>query len=122
MKIGVVGSGVVAQQLGLGLIKLGHEVKLGTRDVSKLNEWKKQAGGKASAGSNEEAAKFGDLILLATGWAGTENAINLAGKSNFSGKTVIDVTNPLDFSKGSPPRLDASPGNSGGEKSSKMAP
>lgn len=46
MKIGVVGSGVVAQQLGLGLIKLGHEVKLGTRDVSKLNEWKKQAGGK----------------------------------------------------------------------------
>ena len=116
MKIGIIGSGVVAQQLGLGLIKLGNEVKLGTRDTSKLNEWKQQAGNKASVGSNEDAAKFGELIVLATGWAGTENAIKLAGKQNFDGKIVMDVTNPLDFSKGTPPRLDASPANSGGEK------
>jgi 8-hydroxy-5-deazaflavin:NADPH oxidoreductase len=122
MKIGIIGSGVVGQQLGLGLIKLGHEVKLGTREVTKLNEWKQKAGGKALAGSNEDAAKFGELIVLATNWAGTENAINLAGKSNFKGKIVMDVTNPLDFSKGSPPQIDASPGNSGGEKVQKWLP
>ena len=116
MKIGIIGSGIVAQQLGLGLTRLSHEVKLGTRDVSKLEEWKKQAGIKASVGSNEDAAKFGELIVLATGWAGTENALNLAGKQNFAGKIVMDVTNPLDFSKGTPPRMDASPGDSGGEK------
>ncbi len=100
MRIGIIGSGIVAQQLGLGLTRLSHEVKLGTRDVSKLEEWKKQAGIKASVGSNEDAAKFGELIVLATGWAGTENALNLAGKQNFAGKIVMDVTNPLDFSKG----------------------
>ncbi len=122
MKIGIIGSGVVGRQLGLGFIKLGHEVKLGTRDVSKLDEWKNEAGGKASAGSNEEAAKFGEIIVLATGWAGTENALNLAGKKNFTGKIVIDVTNPLDHSKGGPPRLDASPGNSAGEKIQKWLP
>ena len=44
MNIGIIGSGVVGQQLGLGLSRLGHEVKIGTRDPSKLNDWLKQAG------------------------------------------------------------------------------
>ncbi len=116
MKIGIIGSAVVGQQLGIGLSRLGHEVKIGTRDPSKLSEWTKQAGTKATAGTNEEAAKFGELIFLATGWEGTESAIKLAGKKNFAGKIVVDVTNPLIHSKGRPPGLDASPGNSGGEK------
>ncbi len=116
MKIGIIGSGVVGQQLGLGLSRLEHKVMIGTRDVSKLNDWLKEAGENASAGSNIEAAKFGELIVIATGWEGTENAINLSGKENFAGKIVIDVTNPLKHSKGGPPHLDASPGNSGGEK------
>ena len=122
MKIGIIGSGIVGQQLGNGFLRLGHEVKIGNREPSKLSEWLKQAGEKASAGSNKEAAGFGELIVLATGWAGTENAISISGKENFAGKTVIDVTNPLDFSKGSPPQLDASPGNSGGEKVQRWLP
>ncbi len=116
MKIGIIGSGVVGQQLGIGLSKLGHEVMIGSRDVSKLSDWKNKSGEKASAGSNEDAAKFGEMMVIATGWGGTENALNLAGKKNFTGKIVVDVTNPLDFSKGAPPRLDASPGNSGGRE------
>jgi predicted dinucleotide-binding enzyme len=122
MKIGIIGSGVVGQQLGLGFSRLGHTVKIGTRDGSKLSDWLKLAGKNASAGNNKDAAEFGELIVLATGWAGTENAINLSGKENFAGKIVIDVTNPLDFSKGAPPRLDASPENSGGEKVQKWLP
>jgi predicted dinucleotide-binding enzyme len=116
MKVGILGSGMVAQQLGNGFLRIGDEVKLGTRDSSKLTDWLKQAGNKASVGSFEDAAKFGEILVLATFWAGTENVIKMAGKNNFSGKTVIDVTNPLDFSQGTPPRFDAGVGNSGGER------
>ena len=105
MKIGIIGSGTVGKQLGLGLTRIGNEVKIGTRDESKLNDWKKEAGTKAFVGSNEDAAKFGEIIILATAWSGTENAILIAGKENFSGKVLIDVTNPLDFSQGSPPKI-----------------
>ena len=102
MKIGILGSGVVGQTLGIGLVSQGHEVKLGTRDPSKLKEWLSKVGNKASAGSFSDAAKFGEAVFIATLWLGTENAINLAGKPNFVGKIVVDVTNPLDFSNGKP--------------------
>jgi predicted dinucleotide-binding enzyme len=115
MKIGIIGSGVVGQQLGIGFTRGGNEVMVGTRDKSKLNDWKKNAGAKALLGSDEEAAKFGDIIVLATAWSGTENAISLAGKENFAGKILIDVTNPLDFSQGSPPKIAVSFDNSGAQ-------
>ena len=105
-KIGILGSGTVAQQLGLGFLKNGSQVKLGTREPAKLAEWLKATGPNASAGSLVEAAKFGDLLVIATKWEGTRNAISMAGKENFAGKTVIDVTNPLEFgAEGTPPKL-----------------
>jgi NADPH-dependent F420 reductase len=122
MKIGILGSGVVGQQLGLGLIRLGHDVMIGTRNPDKLNEWKNNAGIKASVGSFDEAAKSGYVIVLATRWEGTKNTIEMAGNSNFSGKILIDVTNPLDFSKGFPPGMDASFGNSAGEQIQRWLP
>ena len=106
----------MGQQLGFGFLKQGHNVKLGTRDSSKLEDWLKEAGDKASVGTTAEAAKFGDIIIIATGWVGTESAINSAGKENFKGKIVIDVTNPLDFSEGTPPKMTSVQGNSGGER------
>jgi predicted dinucleotide-binding enzyme len=101
MKVGIIGSGMVGQQLGFGFMKSGHEVMIGTRDPEKLAEWKKQAGEKGSVGSFADAAKFGEIIALATLWDNdaAKNAINLAGKQNFKGKTVIDITNPLLFEK-----------------------
>ena len=57
---------------------------------------------RASAGTFEETAKFGDLIVLATHGAATVHAIELAGKSNFDHKVIIDATNPLEFSGGKP--------------------
>lgn len=116
MKIGILGSGTVGQQLANGFLRTGNEVKIGTRDASKLNDWLKNAGQKASIGSFAEAAGFGDIIILATSWAGTENAVELAGKNNFKNKIVVDVTNPLDFSNGAPPKLDSSFGHSAGER------
>jgi predicted dinucleotide-binding enzyme len=122
MKIGIIGSGVVGQQLGLGFIRTDHEIKIGTRDTSKLSDWQKNAGTKGSSGSFEEAASFGELIVLCTLWDGTKNAIDLAGTNNFTGKILIDVTNPLDFSKGSPPILASAFRNSGGEQVQKWLP
>ena len=61
--------------------------------------------GKALSGTFAEAASFGEMIVIATSWDGTSNAIKMADPKNFAGKVVIDVTNPLDFSKGMPPRL-----------------
>ena len=120
MNFGILGSGTVGQQLGLGLIRIGHNVKIGTRDTTKLKDWIIQAGPKGSAGTFNDAAKFGEQLVLATNWAGLFNAINMAGKENFSNKIIIDVTNPLDFSQGSVPRIGVLPGNSGGEQIQKM--
>lgn len=103
MKIGILGSGVVAQTLGTGLMAQGHDVKLGTRDPAKLAEWSK-ANSRASVGSFADAAKFGEAIFIATLGVGTENAVNTAGRENFRGKIVVDVTNPLDFSE-MPPKM-----------------
>jgi len=115
MTVGIIGSGNVGQQLALGFLKLGYEVKIGTRDANKLNDWLKTAGLKASVGNFDQSASFGDLIVIATSWSGAESAINLAGRENFKNKIVVDVTNPLDFSQGVPPKFMASMGNSAGE-------
>ena len=112
MRIGIIGSGDVGRRLADGLLQLGHQVKIGTRDTSKKEvvEWideHRKKGGKesenASVGSFAEAALFGDnLVVLSTSWSGTANAIQMAGPSNMSGKVIIDTTNPLDFSQGLP--------------------
>ncbi|HET7789803.1 MAG TPA: NAD(P)-binding domain-containing protein [Gemmatimonadales bacterium] len=122
MKIGILGSGDVAKALAKGFAGRGDEVKLGTRDSKKLADWLKTAGPKASVGSFADAAKFGELVVLATLWTGTENAIKLADPTNFAGKVVIDATNPLDFSRGMPPRLALGHTDSGGEQIQRWLP
>jgi len=107
MKIGIVGSGDVGRALGKGFADLGHEVKIGSREPGseKLREWLKKTGGKTSAGSFSEAAEFGDVVVVAVRGMSAEEAVRAAGEGRFAGKTVIDVTNPLDLSGGMPPRL-----------------
>ena len=102
MKIGIIGSGVVAQTLGTGFLSKGHEVKLGTRDAAKLSEWQEKAGENASVGSFEDAARFGDVVVVAVSGLVAVSAVEQAGVGNLDGKTVIDVTNALDFSSGAP--------------------
>jgi predicted dinucleotide-binding enzyme len=102
IKVGVLGSGDVGKVLAGGFLGLGHAVKIGSRDPEKLREWAAAAGDSASTGTFEDAAKFGDILVLATLGTGTLSAIDLAGKDNFANKVVIDATNPLDFSTGAP--------------------
>lgn len=122
MKIGILGSGIVAKTLGTAFLAKGHEVKLGTRDPAKLSEWLEQDGKNGAVGSFADAASFGEVVIVATSGAGAVPAIETAGAANFDGKTLIDVTNPLDFSGGMPPKFDASPGNSNAEKIQRALP
>ena len=95
-KIGIIGSGLVSQVLADGFLKHGYEVKIGSRDTSKLNEWKNKAGEKASTGNFSEAANFGEIIVLAVKGTAASEALKLAGETNLNGKTIIDATNPID--------------------------
>jgi predicted dinucleotide-binding enzyme len=94
-KIGILGSGVVAHALGNGFLKHGHEVMLSSRDTSKLDEWKNRNGEKARTGSFEDAATFGDIVVLAVKGLAAVTVIEDAGPQNMLRKTVIDVTNPI---------------------------
>jgi 8-hydroxy-5-deazaflavin:NADPH oxidoreductase len=122
MKVGVLGSGDVGRVLSAGFAGLGHDVRIGTRDPEKLKDWAASTGGHVSVGTFEEAAQFGDLIILATLGVATTNAIKLAGVQNFERKVVIDTTNPLDFSQGMPPRLSIGHDDSLGEQIQRMIP
>jgi predicted dinucleotide-binding enzyme len=123
MRVGILGSGEVGRVLGKGFADSGHEVKLGTRNPedARVTSWLAEAGAKASAGSFAEAATFGEIAVLATRWAGTENAIHLAGPANLAGKLVLDPTNPLDFAA-LPPTLNLGHTDSGGEQVQRWLP
>src|ERR1700693_2316570 len=125
MKIGILGSGDVGRRLADGFIELGHIVKIGSRNPhqEKITEWMaKHDKAKVSSGTFAEAASFGELDLIATSWAGTVDAIKMADAQNLAGKVVVDVTNPLDFSKGMPPRLAIGHTDSAGETVQRMLP
>jgi hypothetical protein len=112
MRIGIIGSGVVAQTLGTKLVELGHEVFLGTRDPKKLdekknmtgtlNEWLAAVKGKAKVVTFQEAATQGELLINATHGENSVEALKLAGADKVGPKTLIDTANELDFSKGYP--------------------
>jgi 8-hydroxy-5-deazaflavin:NADPH oxidoreductase len=94
MKIGVLGSGDVAKSLAAGFLNHRHEVAVGTREPAKLADWTaKHSGARAESFAN--AAKFGELVVLAVKGTAAADALRAAGASNLAGKVVIDATNPI---------------------------
>lgn len=118
MKIGIFGTGVVGQTIAEKLVQLGHQVFIGTRDKQAtlaktgkdnfgrppVSEWLKN-NSKVQLGTYSEAASFGELLVNATSGTGSIDALKLAGENNLSNKILLDISNPLDFSKGMPPTL-----------------
>jgi len=94
-KVAVLGSGIVGQVLADGFLAHGFEVMRGSRDPGKLADWKQKAGARAQAGVFQEAARFGELIVLAVKGIAAEAVIELCGAGDLAGKTVIDATNPI---------------------------
>jgi predicted dinucleotide-binding enzyme len=101
MKIGIIGSGIVGRVLAKAFLAEGHEVMLGTRDTAKDEVVKlKTENPSVAIGNFDETAAYGELIVLAINGSIALDAISLSGVSNFTGKVVIDATNPI--SKASP--------------------
>ena len=135
MKIGILGTGVVGQNIAEKLIQLGHQVIIGTRNKEAtlakkgkdnfgrpvFGEWLKN-NSKVQFGTYSEAASFGELLVNATNGFGTMPALEAAGKKNLSNKVMIDISNPLDFSKGMPPTLFISNSDSLGEQIQRVYP
>lgn len=94
MKIGILGSGEVARTLAGGFLQHGHDVKLGTRDSGKLAAWATQ-NPRAAVGGFDEAAAFGELLVLAVKGTAVPAVLGAAGATNLAGKPVIDTTNPI---------------------------
>lgn len=123
MKIAVFGTGIVGQVIANRLAGLKHTVVIGTRDVAKtlarnekdaygnpsFAEWYKQNQSNIGLETFAKAAAASGIIINCTMGQGSVDALKQAGSENLKGKTLLDISNPLDFSKGMPPTL--SPGN-----------
>lgn len=107
MKIGILGTGMVGAAIATKLIQLGHDVKMGSRTANndKAVAWVKQNGERAAQGTFAEAASFGEVLFNCTSGKASLEALRMAGAENLKGKVLIDIANPLDFSRGVPPSL-----------------
>lgn len=101
MRMGVLGSGMVAQAISARLAELGHDVVIGTRDAEKLKGWQ-SSNQRVDIGSFSETAAHGEMVFNATN---SLQALAMAGEANLSGKILVDVSNPLNFSNGFPRSL-----------------
>lgn len=93
MRVGILGSGVVAQTLAVGFLKYGYEVTVGTMHPDKLKEWAEK-NSQAKIGSFSDAAKFGDILVLAVKGAKAQEVLRQISEE-IRGKTIVDVTNPI---------------------------
>jgi predicted dinucleotide-binding enzyme len=115
---------MVGNAIATKLVKVGHDVKMGSRtaDNAKAADWVKANGAKASQGTYADAAAFGELLFNCTAGAASLAALEAAGKQNLAGKVLVDVSNPLDFSKGMPPTLTVANTDSVGEQIQRAFP
>ena len=102
MRIGVLGTGGVGRTIATKLVELGHEVTMGSRthDNESAAEWVASADAGAAQGTFADAAAFGELVVNCTSGAGSVEALRAIPREHLSGKTLVDVANPLDFSGG----------------------
>jgi len=104
MIMGVLGSGMVAQGLSARLAELSHDVVIGTRDAEKLKGWQ-SSNQRVKIGSFAETAAHAEMVFNATNGAASLAALSMAGAENLTGKVLVDISNPLDYSNGFPPSL-----------------
>ena len=95
MNVGVIGSGDVAKVLASGFLHCGHKVMMGTRTPGKLTDWAKD-NSQGQIGSFADAAKFGELVVLAVKGSAALDVLRAADAANLAGKTVVDASNPID--------------------------
>ncbi|MFJ9373833.1 NADPH-dependent F420 reductase [Streptomyces sp. NPDC101455] len=91
MRIGILGTGGMADALGTQWIRAGHEVLFGGRDSGRAEALARRRGG--LSGSFHEAADFGTgAVLVALPW---EAAVEVARQLTLAGRVLIDCANPV---------------------------
>jgi predicted dinucleotide-binding enzyme len=124
VKIAILGTGMVGVALGTKLVHEKQEVMMGSRTANSdgAQKWLQSVGGSAQIGTFAEAAAFGEIVLDCTNGANSLTALRLAGADNLRQKILIQVGNPLDFSKGMPPSLTVCNTDSLGEQTQREFP
>lgn len=124
MKIAILGTGMVGATLGTKLVQLGHQIMMGSRTANSEagQKWLRSVDDKAKIGTFADAAAFGEIVLDCTNGANSLTALRAAGEGNLRGKILIQVGNPLDFSKGMPPTLTVCNTDSLGEQTQREFP
>jgi hypothetical protein len=124
MNIGVLGTGAVGRTIGTGLVRAGHSVMMGSRTPGKPTavEWSRATGTDAATGSFADAARFGTLLFNCTAGIASLQALEQCDADDLRGKTLVDVANPLDFSRGMPPTLTVCNTDSLGEQIQRAYP
>lgn len=124
MKIGILGTGTVGRTLGSKLIELSYEVMMGAREKGNAvaNEWVATMAGKGTSGNFKDAATFGDIVFNATTGMHSLEALEMAGQEALANKILVDVANPLDFTRGMPPTLTVCNTDSLGEQIQRAFP
>lgn len=92
-KIGLVGSGMIGSTLAELWAEAGHEVFLSSRHPEELAPLVEKIGEKARAGSPEEAASFGEIVVLTTPLKAIPDVAESLGET-LKGKIVIETNNP----------------------------
>jgi predicted dinucleotide-binding enzyme len=135
MRIAVLGTGSVGPTIAGALAALGHDVLIGTRDpqATLARTEAGPTGGPPFAAWHAEHSSVGvatfadaaadaEIVINATNGAGSLEALNAAGAENLAGKVLVDVANPLDFSRGFPPSLNPVNTDSLGEQIQRAFP
>jgi predicted dinucleotide-binding enzyme len=135
VRFGILGTGVVGKTIAVRLAGLGHDVIVGTRNPEETHSrtnpdqygnppfgaWQEEHP-EVRLGTFAEAAAHSDMVVNATAGAVSLEALEQAGEDNLNGKILIDIANPLDFSKGMPPTLLVSNTDSLGEQIQRRFP
>jgi 8-hydroxy-5-deazaflavin:NADPH oxidoreductase len=124
MKISVLGTGMVGQGIADKLVSVGHSVRMGARQSQNeaAMQFTARHPGNASNGTFDDAASFGEMLVIATKGATALEVLAAVSPAHLKGKVIIDISNPLDFSGGGMPTLSISNTDSLGEQVQKAFP
>jgi predicted dinucleotide-binding enzyme len=135
VRLGILGTGTVGKTIAARLAGLEHDVMVGTRNPEEttsrtepdpygnppFSAWQEEHP-EVKLGTFAQAAAHGEMIVNATAGTVSLEALEQAGEDNLSGKVLIDISNPLDFSKGMPPTLSVVNTDSLGEQIQRTFP
>lgn len=119
MKIGIIGTGNVAANLGKALTHKGYHVMFGSRTSQKAVDLAGEMEHYATGGTIANAVQYGEIVILAVPYRAIEDT--LRSTDNYRGKIIVDCSNPIDWSSGSP-ELAFGQSTSAAEQIAKMLP